>query len=127
MSNLTQLRLTARAIFDEALLAVDAGDAVRRAVRLEGSSLRIVDLEIGLADRPVYAIAIGKAANAMASALDEVLGERLTAAVLSSTAPGGGISAPYFALPGFSRRTPRTKRTKPGRSSSVFRLAGPRQ
>ena len=41
MPNLTQLRLAARAIFDETLLAVDAGEAVRRALHLEGSQLTV--------------------------------------------------------------------------------------
>src|ERR1700682_5444124 len=85
MPNLTQLRLAAREIFSEALLAVDAGAAVRRAVRLEGSRLSFSETAINLsAQRPIYAVAIGKAAFAMASALEEILRERLTAGVLSS-------------------------------------------
>ena len=87
MSNLTQLRLAAREIFDETLLALDAGDAVRRAVWLEASRLNIRDKTIEIADRRVYSIAIGKAAIAMASALEEILDEKLTAGVISSNAP----------------------------------------
>ena len=85
MPNLTQLRLVAREIFSEAFLAVDAGVAVRRAVRLEDARVcdTVIDLSI---QQPIYSIAIGKAAFAMASALGEILGERLTAGVLSSNA-----------------------------------------
>ena len=85
MPNLTQLRLAAREIFSEALLAADAGAAVRRAVGLQGSHLSVCDTVIDLSTKqPIYSIAIGKAACAMASALAEILGERLTAGVLSS-------------------------------------------
>ncbi len=84
MPNLTQLRLAAREIFNEALAAVDAGAAVRRAVRLESSLLSVCDTVIDLStQQPVYSIAIGKAAFAMASALQEILGERLTAGVVA--------------------------------------------
>jgi hydroxypyruvate reductase len=86
MTNLTQLRLAAREIFDETLLAVDAGAAVHRAVHLEGSQLNIRDTTIEIADRKVYSIAIGKAAAAMASSLEEILDEKLTAGVISSGA-----------------------------------------
>ena len=75
MPNLTQLRLAARDIFDETLLAVDAGEAVRRAVHLEGSQLTVQDATIDLGNRCIYSIAIGKAALPMALALEEVIGE----------------------------------------------------
>jgi glycerate 2-kinase len=93
MPNLTQLRLAAREIFNEALRAVDPATAVRRAVRLDGTQLSVGDTAIDLsAQQPIYSIAIGKAAFAMASALDELLGERLTAGVLSSNALKDGTS-----------------------------------
>jgi len=76
MPNLTQLRLTARDILDETLLAVDAGKAVRRAVHLEGTQLTVRDATIELGNRCIYSIAIGKAALPMALALEEVIGDR---------------------------------------------------
>ena len=80
MPNLTQLRLAAREIFNEALLAVDAGAAVRHAVRLEDAHLSVCDTVIDLSiQQPIYSIAIGKAAFAMASALDEIFAGKLTA------------------------------------------------
>jgi hydroxypyruvate reductase len=90
--DLPALHLAARAIFDEALKSVDAAAAVRRAVRLEGSRLRLVNTTFDLADRypKIYAIAIGKAARPMASALSEILKERLTAGVI--TAPSSAHS-----------------------------------
>jgi glycerate 2-kinase len=93
MPNLTQLRLAAREIFNETLLAVDAGAAVRRAVRLEDSRLIVCDTAIDLsAQRPIYSIAIGKAAVAMASALDEILAGRLIGGVLSGNASRYGTA-----------------------------------
>src|SRR6266446_9068911 len=78
MPNLTQLRLAARAIFDETLLAVDAGEAVRRALHLEGSRLTVQGATIDLGQTRIYSIAIGKAALPMALPLADVIGERFT-------------------------------------------------
>jgi hydroxypyruvate reductase len=90
VTDLATLHQTAREIFIDAIKSVDAGEAMRRAVRLEGSHLRIVNTIFNLEDRPagIYAIAIGKAAWPAASALTEILGERLTAGVI--TAPSAG-------------------------------------
>ena len=97
MPNLTQLRLAAREIFNEALRAVDAGAAVRHAVRLEDAHLSVCDTVIDLSiQQPIYSIAIGKAAFAMASALDEILAGKLTAGVLSSNASGGTAALPRW-------------------------------
>jgi hydroxypyruvate reductase len=82
MSSLTQLRLAAREIFDETLQAVDAGEAVRRVVSLDQSRLTIQNTTIDLQKRPVYSVAIGKAALAMASALENILGEQLVAGLI---------------------------------------------
>jgi glycerate 2-kinase len=89
MKELSDLRLAAREIFVEALKSVDAGRAVRRAVELDGSRLALADTTFDLAARhsDVYAIAIGKAALSMAAALNEVLGERLTAGVMTGAVP----------------------------------------
>jgi glycerate 2-kinase len=91
MSNLTQLRLAARAIFEEVLRGVDAGAAVRRAVHLEGSGLSVCGTALDLANhRKVYSIAIGKAAFSMALALEEVIGDRIAAGVIASNATRHG-------------------------------------
>jgi glycerate 2-kinase len=90
VTDLVDLHKAAREIFSQALKSVDAGDAVRRAVRLEDSDLKIVDTTFNLKDRSagIYSVAIGKAAWPAASALTEILGERLTAGVI--TAPSTG-------------------------------------
>jgi hydroxypyruvate reductase len=81
------LRRAARGIFDEALRSVNAYTAVRGAVELDGTRLNIVstsfDLENPARRRSgIFAIAIGKAAPSMASALEHILGERITAGLL---------------------------------------------
>src|SRR5215213_2209861 len=62
----------ARAIFDHALASVDPRQAVKQA-------------HLDLPDRPVYSIAIGKAATLMALGLGEALGDRLKSGVLTSS------------------------------------------
>jgi glycerate 2-kinase len=87
MPNLTQLRLAAREMFDEVLRAVDAGKAVRRALHREGSQLIIEDAIIDLGRRPIYSIAIGKAALPMALALEDVISERFIGGLVVGPAP----------------------------------------
>ncbi|HKC64166.1 MAG TPA: DUF4147 domain-containing protein [Pyrinomonadaceae bacterium] len=83
--NLPELHRTAREIFNEALLSVDSGGAVRRAVQIEDGHLKILDTTFNLEElrAGIYSIAIGKAAHPMASALAEILGNHLTALVES--------------------------------------------
>src|SRR5205085_1306394 len=71
---------------------VEARRAVLRAVELEGARLRVGDTRFDLRARPlkIYSVALGKAAQAMASALDERLGERRAGGVIS--APPTNIS-----------------------------------
>lgn len=87
MTSIVDLRHTAREIFDAALKSVDAGRAVRRAVQLDGSRLTICDTTFDLSARPtgIYAIAIGKAALAMAMALDNALGNKLKAGLIAGS------------------------------------------
>lgn len=87
MPNLTQLRLAVREVFAEALRALDSAEAVRRAVHFEGTQLGVCETRIDLSEsRPVYSIAIGKAALGMARALDETLGLKLEAGIITSGA-----------------------------------------
>ena len=71
-----RLREDARLIFDHALSSVDPRPAVKAAVN-----------QLNTSSRPIYAIAIGKAATSMALGLDDALGEELTAGVLVSSTP----------------------------------------
>lgn len=94
MNDLPALHRAAREIFQQALRSVDAGVAVRRAVRLEDSRLKLVNTTFDLSDLSagVYSVAIGKAARPMASALSEILGERLTAGVITAPVMEAPIS-----------------------------------
>jgi hydroxypyruvate reductase len=86
------LRRAARSIFDATLAYLDARLAVRRVLDFTGGRLNIVDTEFDLRAQPlaIYSVAIGKAGAAMASALDEVLGDALA---------GGVVSAPPSSIP----------------------------
>ncbi|MGB8510919.1 MAG: DUF4147 domain-containing protein [Pyrinomonadaceae bacterium] len=95
MADLTTLRRDAREIFRRTLEGVDAGGAMRRAVSLTNSTLRILDDEFNLRAHPlkIYSVAMGKAAAAMASVLDETLGERLSGGVVSATTTPAKLSS----------------------------------
>lgn len=100
MTDLATLKQAAREIFDKAVKSVDAGEAVRRAVQLEGSQLKIVNATFNLKDRPtgIYSIAIGKAARAATSALTEILGVRLTAGVITAPSKENLETGPASAI-----------------------------
>jgi glycerate 2-kinase len=83
LSDTRDLRDSAREIFRDALAAVDARRAVFEAVRVEGASLRVFGERFDT-NSNVYSVALGKAATAMASALEECLGDSLARGVLSA-------------------------------------------
>ena len=80
------LDVQAREIFLSALLAVDARSATRGAVNLTKSLLRVGDTAIDIAGRPVYLVAIGKAAGGMTAGLTEVLGDRILKGIVCGPA-----------------------------------------
>lgn len=85
MNQLEEMRRAALEIFRSALEEVDAGLALRRAVSFDGSLLKVFDAVFDLRRKyeRVYAVAAGKAAESMAVALDEILGERIRRGVVS--------------------------------------------
>ena len=88
MTNLTQLRIAAREIFDETLRALDPLAALRAVARMHGSTLRIGEISIDVRERKIYSIALGKAARRMAAGMDEILGDRLSGGVITSNDSG---------------------------------------
>ena len=94
----TSLALHAREIFLSALRAVDARAATRRAVSLDNSLMRVGNTTIDIAGRPVFLVAIGKAASAMTAGLMEVLGDRISNGIVCGPVDGGvGQPWPTFA------------------------------
>jgi glycerate-2-kinase len=77
--NSSRLRSDLSRMLTAALRACDAGEAVRRALRLDGKTLRIADREeVPLARvRRVLVVGAGKAACAMTRGAADVLGERI--------------------------------------------------
>ena len=86
MADLDRLRRDALAIFGDVLDAVDAGRAVLDAIEVERGGVRVCDGRFTSRGRvpKIYSVAVGKAAAAMASALEERLGEHLISGVLSA-------------------------------------------
>jgi hydroxypyruvate reductase len=78
-----QLRQAAQEIFASALHAVDARAAIRHALNRQGATLKILNDDFDLNLQPVYSIAIGKAAMAMAAGLSEIIDDKLEQGVLS--------------------------------------------
>jgi hydroxypyruvate reductase len=77
-ANETALKADARRIFQAALEAADAGNALRRHVRVTRNFLHVgaEKLDLQLFER-VVVVVVGKAAVAMAAALEEILGPRI--------------------------------------------------
>ncbi|HEV3469261.1 MAG TPA: glycerate-2-kinase family protein, partial [Pyrinomonadaceae bacterium] len=101
-TELEALRRAAREIFDDALVSVDARRAVLDAVELRGSRLRVAgdEFDVGETVGVVYCVALGKAAGAMASAVDERLGPRLAGGVLSGPLRGARLSGRWRVFAG---------------------------
>ncbi|MDI6616922.1 MAG: DUF4147 domain-containing protein, partial [Syntrophaceae bacterium] len=79
MEEMKNPRSDIRAIFDAGLQAADPGEAVRRAVRLEGERLEVDGRKYNLNDFDrILVVGAGKAAASMAAALEGVLKTRIT-------------------------------------------------
>src|SRR3990172_4652614 len=77
-------RAVVKALLDAALQAVDAAEAVRRVLHVDGELLRVDGRAYDLARyRRVLVVGAGKAAAAMARAVEEALDERLTAGIVA--------------------------------------------
>ncbi|MFL6546667.1 MAG: glycerate kinase [Candidatus Udaeobacter sp.] len=88
MKNARSINEDAIAIFRAALSAIDAEKAVSENLRLVGPTLNFSNLSYKLRPgQPLYAVALGKAALAMAAGLSSALGPALTAGVVSGPTP----------------------------------------
>jgi glycerate 2-kinase len=83
VTGLVELRRVAREIHDHALRAVDPRKALRSAVNLDTTLLRICDTVFDTSTLPTYVVAIGKAAPAMAVTIDEILNHTITGGIVS--------------------------------------------
>ena len=79
---LRHLRYSAVDIFKTALRSVDAQELTRRAIQVSGAQIRIANVELD-ANKPIYVVAIGKAAASMSKALNDTLNTRIRAGILS--------------------------------------------
>lgn len=87
------LRSIGLELFAAGLDSVDARRKMREAVQLEGSRLRVGNVDYDVSElTAIYSVAVGKAAYAMAAELTAILGDKLTAGVIS--APRSSVSLP---------------------------------
>jgi hydroxypyruvate reductase len=94
------LKQLAREIFSAALADADAARALRAAIRLHSTKLTIFDTELDLrAYTRVYAVAVGKAAHTLATALGDTLGARLTRGLVSAPPPAAPWSPAALSSP----------------------------
>ena len=78
--NIQQLRQHADQIFKAGLQAVNPGKAIHQFVTREGQRLQIGERAYHLEDyRNVYIIGGGKAGASMATAMEDILGDRISA------------------------------------------------
>ena len=81
---LENLRTDARAIFEAGLCAVDPIVAVKSHLQLTGDVLQLHDQEYDLYEyENIYVIGMGKASAAMAKAVEDILGDRLTGGIVN--------------------------------------------
>jgi len=79
----TELRKSARGIFDAAVRAVDPAEAIRRHLVRDGDRLAIGGERVDLgAVREVVVVGLGKAGAPMAAAVEEILGARIARGVV---------------------------------------------
>jgi hydroxypyruvate reductase len=83
MLSLTRLRGDARRIFDAGLTAANPYDAVKRHVTREGDTLTVAGGPYDLSSyRNVYVLGAGKAAAKMASAVEELLPDKISSGIV---------------------------------------------
>ena len=81
--HVSDLRKSARGIFDAAVRAVDPAEAIRRHLTRDGERLTIGNERVDLgAVRQIVVVGLGKAGAPMAAAVEEILGPRIARGVV---------------------------------------------
>jgi len=75
------LRRDALAIAEAGYAAINVGDALRRTLRVTGDTLQVRNKTYSLIDRRILFVGVGKCAFTAAPAIEETLGERLSAGI----------------------------------------------
>jgi glycerate 2-kinase len=92
LPNFDQLDRWAREIFDAALASVDPREAVKQAVVRDGPMVEVCGERFDVSSTPVFVVAVGKAAAAMARGVEDSLGDVLTRSVISAPALSESLS-----------------------------------
>lgn len=91
---LESLRTAALDIFSHALRAVDARTATRNAISFDGTTLRVKKSEFDLSAKGLYVVGIGKAATSMCLGVNDVVGVKVSAAVVSRSTSTSSSALP---------------------------------
>lgn len=100
MHHLDQRRRCVREIFGHALASVDPRTAVREAIVRDGPVVEVCGERFDLSTQPLYAVAIGKAAPAMAFGLEDVVGEKLRRGVITAPPSSEPLSLKWESFAG---------------------------
>ncbi len=85
-----KLKKDARELYDHAIAQADPGKCILEHLEFDGSVLKIDGEDFNLSDsESVYVVAFGKAASAMAEAVEGLLGDRITQGIVVSNSPAG--------------------------------------
>jgi glycerate 2-kinase len=122
MPDLTQLRRSAREIFDVALRSVDALVATRRSVSFDGSSLKCFEVEFDISTNQIYVVSMGKAALGMAFGLNDVLGNKIAGGVISGPAQPTKQSFPLRGWQVFAGGHPLPNEASLAAAQAIFEL-----
>src|SRR3990167_4047935 len=88
----TQLRQHALQIAKDGLAAIDTQAVIKQTVSIEGQTLRVGPLKFELDNRRILLAGVGKCAGEAAIALENILGDKLTAGIILDIAPTKGFS-----------------------------------
>ena len=100
MHDLDQRRRCLREIFDHALASVDPRKAVREAIVRDGPVVEVCGERFDLSTQQLYAVAIGKAARAMAFGLEDAIGEKLSRGVITAPPSAEPLSQKWESFAG---------------------------
>ena len=107
-------------LFLKGLEECSPGSAVKEAISLEGSVLHIKGQPFELTDRPLYLLAVGKAAVPMYEAVYEVLGKKVTESLVITSDPEQAESCGAGKVIAASHPTPDASSLKAGESAMNF-------
>lgn len=88
----TPKRVDALAIAEAGYAAINTRNAIRRTIRIENEELLIADSRYPIMNRRIFFVGVGKCAFSAGEAIEDLLGERLTAGIALDVSSHEGLS-----------------------------------